>query len=119
MVKGGFMVKGDMHSEGGHVWQKRGMCGKGACIREGTCMARRHAWWGDACVAGEGQGRGRKDSHYSGRYASYWNAFLWFFFTCILSRFMKSNFIGRYLVFTDNNLKHAPRSILRIFYFET
>ena len=36
------------------------------CVAEGTCMA--------------GGMHVRRDSHYSGRYASYWNAFL---FTCI------------------------------------
>ena len=35
----------------------RGMCGWGVCM----------AGWGV---------RGRTDGHYSGRYASYWNAFL-------------------------------------------
>ena len=54
----------------------------------GVCMARGHAWQG-ACVAGVyvagacmaggvcgGVVRGRRDSHCKGRYASYWNAFL-------------------------------------------
>ena len=40
---------------------KGGMCGRGACMAEGCA-------WGGL--------HGRRDSHCSGRYASYWNAFL-------------------------------------------
>ena len=56
---------------GGHVWWwwgwrvgdvHGGMHGKG-----GVCV-----WWG-ACMAREG-----RDGHCSGRYASYWNAFLFY-----------------------------------------
>ena len=45
-----------MCGKGGHVWQ-RGACVAGGCAWQG-CM------------------RGRRDSHCSGRYTSYWNAFL-------------------------------------------
>ena len=54
------------------------MCGMGACVVGGACMAGGHAWQG-ACVAGgvHGRGmRGRRNGHCSGRYASYWNAYL-------------------------------------------
>ena len=69
---------------GGRVWQG-GICGRGVCVvgehvwqgdmrgRRGACVAGGHAWQG-AYVAGHG----RRDGHYSGRYASYWNALLWF-----------------------------------------
>ena len=49
-----------MHGRGGLCVVKGGMCGKG-----GACMAK-----------GEGIVRGRRDGLCSGRYASYWNAFL-------------------------------------------
>ena len=39
----------------------------------GACMADGHAWQG-VCMAGGMHGR--RDSHCSGWYASYWNAFL-------------------------------------------
>ena len=52
---------GGVHDRG-HAWQ-------------GVCMAEvGHAWRGGACV--EGGMHARRDSHCSGRYASYWNAFL-------------------------------------------
>ena len=60
MVKGVFVVKGG----GGHMWQKGGVCGKGDMHGRGG-----------TCVAGGGM-HGRRDGHCSGRYASYWNAFL-------------------------------------------
>ena len=65
----------DMHGRG-HTWQG-GLHGSGrACMAGGTCMARRgHARQG-------GGVRGRRDGHCSGRYASYWKAFL---FTCVSS----------------------------------
>ena len=53
----------------------------GACVA-GGCM---HGWGGWACVAGgvhggghawQGGVRGMRNGHCSGRYASYWNAFL-------------------------------------------
>ena len=46
-------------------------------VHGGACVAR---GWGVACVAGgcawQGGMRGRSDGHCNGRYASYWNAFL-------------------------------------------
>ena len=50
-----------------------GMCGRGACMAGGMCGS-------GACIAGgvcgKGGVRGRKNGKCSGRYASYWNAFL-------------------------------------------
>ena len=45
---------------------------------KGAYVAGRHAWHGGGvCVARGGGGvRGRREGHCSGRYASYWNAFL-------------------------------------------
>ena len=78
LARGACVVGGYAWQEG-HVW-RRGMCG-----REGMCDGG-HAWhWGyvwqgavhgwGACVA-RGGVCGSRDSHCSGRYASYWNAFL-------------------------------------------
>ena len=69
---------------GGHVWQGRCMCDRRVCLAGGVSQgayvaggmngggARMcvyvHAWQGGA--------RDRRDCHCSGRYASYWNAFL-------------------------------------------
>ena len=72
------VVGGGMHGLGVH--------GMGSMCGGGACMAGEHVWWGGgmrgrgtcvvgACVAGGGV-RGRRDDHFSGRYASYWNAFL-------------------------------------------
>ena len=67
-----------MRGEAGHARQG-GMCGLGcaacmvgACVA-GVYMAGGHAWQG-ACLAGGV--RGRRNGHCSGRYASYYNAFL-------------------------------------------
>ena len=92
MVKGGMCGKGDIHGKGGmhgkgvmcgrgHTWG--GMCG-GGMHGKGDMHGRGHAWqgheWQGLCMAGGmhgGEGRhGRRDGHCSGRYASYWNAFL-------------------------------------------
>ena len=48
--------------------------GRGACMLNGGMH-------GEMCVCGRGHAwlggvRGGRDGHYSGRYASYWNAFL-------------------------------------------
>ena len=66
-----------MHGRGGLCVVEGGMCCKGgACMAKGACMARGmhdkggHAWQGEGVMCG------RRDSHCSGRYASYWNAFL-------------------------------------------
>ena len=50
----------------GHAWQ--GACMVGGMHSSGACMA------GEVCMAGGVHGR--RDSHCSGRYAPYWNAFL-------------------------------------------
>ena len=63
----GVCVVGAACVVGGHVWQG-GMCGRGACVAGGMCGR-------GACMPGGV--RGRTDGHCSGRYASYWNAFLW------------------------------------------
>ena len=86
----GACIMGGMHGRGC-------VCGEGACVAGGmcawwggACMTGGHVWW-DVCMAGEGvmHGRGRghawqggvhgryyKIRSMSGRYASYWNAFL-------------------------------------------
>ena len=81
MYGGGHVWQAGVHDKGaclagGHTWQG-GLHGSGrACMAGGTCMARRgHARQG-------GGVRGRRDGHCSGRYASYWKAFL---FTCVSS----------------------------------
>ena len=67
--------------QGGHAWQGIGMHGRGVCMAGGMCKR------GGACMAGgvfvvgsmHGRGggvRGRNNGNCSGRYASYWNAFL-------------------------------------------
>ena len=66
-----------MHGSGGHVW-KGGMHGRGGMCGE-DMRGRGYAWQGGihgrrACVAGGVHGR--RNSHCSGQYASYWNAFL-------------------------------------------
>ena len=53
----------------GHAWQ--------GDVRQGMCTGDMHggdAWQEGVCMVG-GM-RGRRDGHCSGRYASYWNAFL-------------------------------------------
>ena len=90
---GGSVWQGGMHGKGGvcgrgHVWQG-GMCGKGACVAggvhgRGACVAggmcawqgRGHAWWVACVVEGGMCGRYYEIRSMSGRYASYWNAFL-------------------------------------------
>ena len=52
----GVCMVGGMHGRGGHVWQGGCMVGEGMCGKGGMC--------------------GRKNGNCSGRYASYWNAFL-------------------------------------------
>ena len=66
VVGGGACVAGGMHDrgyarqEGGHAWQ-------------GVCMGGMHDR--GACIGGRGM-CGRRDGHCSGRYATYWDAFL-------------------------------------------
>ena len=63
----------------------RGMHG-GVCAWWGVCMVG-HVWQGvcmvGACVAGGMHGK--RDSHWSGQYISYWNAFLLFNIYLLLS----------------------------------
>ena len=77
-------MAGERMCGGGHAWQG-GMCGGGGVHGGGL-----HAWWG-ACmaggmcggghVAGGGvRGRYHEIRSMSGRYASYWNAFLFVIF---------------------------------------
>ena len=70
--QGGCMVGGDMCGWG-HVWQ--GVCMAGGMHGRGVCMMGEHAWWG-ACVAGGVCARYYEIRSMSGRYASYWSAFL-------------------------------------------
>ena len=70
-----------MHGRGGGACVVGGMHGRGVCmVGHAACMV-----GGGMCggghvrqrgVHGGGGVRGRRDGHYSGRYASYWNAFL-------------------------------------------
>ena len=77
-------MAGGVHGRGVHG--KRGVHGRGACV------APRHAWQrGDmcdrvVCMVGGGGVRGRyyEIRSMSGRYASYWNAFLLFILNCHL-----------------------------------
>ena len=63
---------------GGHVWQGACMAG---CVHGGCAWQGGHAWW--AAMHGGGMS-GRYYGHgirsMSGRYASYWNAFLYIFY---------------------------------------
>ena len=63
---------------GGHAWQG-GMRGRGVCM-VGGMHGRGHALWGHAwqgaCMVGGMRGRYYEIRSMSGRYASYWNAFL-------------------------------------------
>ena len=61
----------------GHAWQ-RGRAWQGACVARGYVagdMCGRRACMAEG-VHGKGGLCGRRDSRCSGRYASYWNAFL-------------------------------------------
>ena len=86
----------EVHGCGGHAWLPRGVVVRGACV-----VARGHAWlpggmrgcWGACVVAGGGGMHGcwghvwlpgacigyDEIRSMSGRYASYWNAFLFIF----------------------------------------
>ena len=75
-----------MHGRG-HAWQAGGHAWWGACVEGGTymagwgaCVEGGHAWQaGDVhggIMHGVGGVCGRKNGNCSGRYASYWNAFL-------------------------------------------
>ena len=56
-----------------------GMCGRGMCMAEVGMCGRGHAWQRGMHGRGLCMAGGRRDGHYSGRYASYWNAFLFQF----------------------------------------
>ena len=64
---------------GRNACQGYGMCVAGCMCGQGACMAggMHGAGWGRhgrvVCMGGM---HGRRDGHYSGRYASYWSAFL-------------------------------------------
>ena len=80
MVKGSMCGKGGMHGEGTCAL-KGGMCGERghAWLKGGHVWQRGPVWYGGMhgrgmCVV-EGM-HGRRDSHCSGWYASYWNTFL-------------------------------------------
>ena len=67
-----------MHVKGGACMSKGGMRGKGDMYgKGGMCVAKE-----GVCMVKEGM-HGRRDGHCSGRYASYWNAFL---FQCGIHR---------------------------------
>ena len=76
----GGVVEG--HAWWGHVWW--GACVVGGHTWQGACVTGEHVWQGSmcgrgACMAGGVHGGGgmcgRRNGHYSGQYASYWNAF--------------------------------------------
>ena len=107
-MHGGGGMHGRLCAWWGHAWQwgvcgRGGMHGRGACMSvcvaeghawQGTCVAvGEHAWQGSVC--GRGDVRGRRNGHWSGWYASYWNAFLFgkFFFENCME--MKKNWTKR------------------------
>ena len=81
-MAGGMCMAEEYACLGGVHAREGGMCAWGACIPgvECACLGgihgRGHAWLGD--MHGQGGMRGRRDGHCSGRYKSYWNAFLLF-----------------------------------------
>ena len=84
MVAGGMhgcwggVVVGGMHGCGGCAWLLGGMCGCGghAWLQQACMVAGRHAWLLGACVVAGGCVGYDEIRSMSGRYASYWNAFL-------------------------------------------
>ena len=77
----GACVAGGMCGRG-HVWQgsicarRAYVAGAGGTCMAGTCMVGGHAWQGTRITEGACMAGGRRDGHCSGRYALYWNAFL-------------------------------------------
>ena len=67
---GACLVKGGMRDEGG-MHGKGGVCGKGGMRGEGGMHGK--GWQGDMHGGGDAC---KRDGYCSGRYASYWNAFL-------------------------------------------
>ena len=76
MVAGVCMTVGGVHGCRGHAWLQGGgmhSC-RGGCVLAGACMVvGGHAWWWGACMGYD------EIRSMSGRYASYWNAFLLLF----------------------------------------
>ena len=76
---------GGVHGMTGGACMVGGICGKGGMCGRGVCMAGGHAWLGDmhgrGCDTHAPPGRhyGYGIRSISGRYASYWNAFLFSF----------------------------------------
>ena len=73
------LVKSSMCGKGVHAWWSGGMCGEEVCMAKGGMCGKGGVWWGGmhgkgACVAR--RCACRRDGHWSGRYVSYWNAFL-------------------------------------------
>ena len=66
-------MAGGVHGGGGG----HAACMAGDMHGGGACMAGRLVWQGVCMVGGRGV-HGRRDGHCSGRYTSYWNAFLLF-----------------------------------------
>ena len=77
-VAGGHWWQEGSNGEGGHVWQEhvymtggmhgRGHAWQGGMHGRGCAWQGGHVWQGSIC--------GRRHGHCTGRYASYWNAFL-------------------------------------------
>ena len=93
---GACMVKGGIHGKGGHAWQRGaacmakggmhgewGVCHEGGMHGEGGAYMAKEGMHGKGGMCGRGEGGGHvwQESHCSGRYASYWNAFL----LCVIS----------------------------------
>ena len=72
-VGGDMCSSGAMCGRGGHAWQ--GVCMAGGMYSRAGMHGRGCAWQGG--IGGRDvDGSSRRDGHCSGRYASYWNAFL-------------------------------------------
>ena len=94
------MAEGGMHGRGGHVWQGACMAGGGHSWQE-MCMAGGHAW--HICPPP----RYYEIRSMSGRYASYWNAYLFYIVSFV-------SFSHRCIVYiTSKTVKHAK---CKIFY---
>ena len=84
-MAGGCACQGCMHGwgvcmSGGHAWQGAcmtgGMHGTGVCVAGGVWLTRGHAWQGGAWHAHPPASRYYEIWSMSGRYTSYWKAFL-------------------------------------------
>ena len=86
----GMCMAGGVHGGGAcvvvvgeHAWQGACVVGRGhmwhrACMAGGMCVEGRHAWWGHTCYA-HPPDTTKYDRSMCGRYASYWNAFLFIY----------------------------------------